>query len=147
MVETTGKTSIEINATPDAVYAIQTDLTRISDLSPECYKAEWEDDATGPVVGAKFRGYNDNGGNKWDAGCVVVAAEPAKEWAFEVPGDDGRSTVWRYQIEATPDGCLVTESFDSPILDGEFFQKINRHKLLLDNIAQTLANLKAVAEA
>ena len=61
MVETTGNTSIEINATPDAVYAILTDLTRISDLSPECYKAEWEDDSTGPVVGAKFRGYNDNG--------------------------------------------------------------------------------------
>ena len=54
---------------------------------------------------------------------------------------------WRYQIEATSDGCRVTESFDSPILDGEFFQKINRHKLLLDNIAQSLANLKAVAEA
>ena len=42
MVETTGNTSIEINATPEAVYAILPDLTRISDLSPECYKAEWE---------------------------------------------------------------------------------------------------------
>ena len=122
-------------------------MNRINELSPECYKAEWEGDATEAIVGAKFRGYNDNGGNKWDAGCVVVAADPGKEWSFEVPGDDGRSTLWRYQIEATPNGCRVTESFDSPILDGEFFQKINRHKLLLDNIAESLANLKAVAEA
>ena len=134
MVETTGNTSIDIDASPETVYAILTDLTRISELSPECYKAEWEGDATGAVVGAKFRG------------CVVVTADPGKEWSFEVPGDDGRSTLWRYQIEATANGCRVTESFDSPILDGEFFQKINRHKLLLDNIAQTLANLKAVAE-
>ena len=147
MVETTGDTSIDIEATPEAVYAILTDLTRISELSPECYKAEWEGDATEAAVGAKFRGYNDNGGRKWDAGCVVVAADPGKEWSFEVPGDDGRSTVWRYQIQATGSGCRVTESFDSPILDGEFFQKINRHQLLLDNIAQSLANLKAVAEA
>ena len=147
MVETTGDTSIYIEATPDDVYAILTDLTRISELSPECYKAEWEGDATEAVAGAKFRGYNDNGGRKWDAGCVVVSADPGKEWSFEVPGDDGRSTIWRYQIQATGSGCQVTESFDSPILDGEFFQKINRHKLLLDNIAQSLANLKAVAEA
>ena len=147
MVETTGETSIDIEASPESVYAILTDLTRISELSPECYKAEWEGDGTSAVVGAKFRGYNDNGGNKWDQGCVVVAAEPGKEWSFEVPGDDGRGTIWRYQIQATSDGCRVTESFDSPLLDGEFFQKINRHKLLLDNIAQSLANLKAVAEA
>lgn len=147
MVETAGDTSINIEATPEAVYAILTDLTRISELSPECYKAEWEGGATEAVAGAKFRGYNDNGGHKWDAGCVVVVADPGREWAFEVPGDDGRSTIWRYQIEATESGCQVTESFDSPILDGEFFQKINRHQLLLDNIAQSLANLKAVAEA
>ena len=147
MVATTGETSIEIGASPEAVYAILPALSRISELSPECYKAEWEGGATEAAVGAKFRGYNDNGGHKWDQGCVVVAADPAKEWSFEVPADDGRSTVWRYQIEATASGCQVTESFDSPLLDGEFFQKINRHKLLLDNIAKSLANLKVVAEA
>ncbi|MDH3682920.1 MAG: hypothetical protein OEV40_23560 [Acidimicrobiia bacterium] len=57
-----------------------------------------------------------------------------------------RSTTWRYTIEPTESGCRVTESFDSPILDGEFFQKINRHDLLLKNIVQTLDNLKAVVE-
>jgi hypothetical protein len=129
------------------VYAILTDLSRISELSPECYKAEWEGDSTGPAMGATFRGYNRNGDQEWDAGCVVVAAEPGKEWAFEVPANDGRSTTWRYTIEPTESGCRVTESFDSPILDGEFFQKINRHDLLLKNIARTLDNLKAVVEA
>ena len=147
MVETTGATSIDIRVSPDAVYAILTDLTRISELSPECYKAEWEGDSTGPAVGATFRGYNQNGDQKWDMSCVVVAANPGKEWAFEVPADDGRGTTWRYEIDSTDNGCRVTESFDSPILDGEFFQKMNRHKLLLENIDQTLLNLKAVAEA
>ncbi len=147
MVETAGTTSIDIKVSPDAVYAILTDLTRISELSPECYKAEWEDDSAGPAVGATFRGYNQNGGQKWDMGCVVVAADPGKEWAFEVPADDGRGTTWRYEIESTDNGCRVTESFDAPILDGEFFQKMNRHKLLLENIDRTLLNLKAVAEA
>ena len=147
MVETAGTTSIDIEASPEIVYAILTDLTRISELSPECYKAEWEDGSTSAVVGAKFRGYNQNGNHKWDQGCVVVAADPGKEWAFDVPADDGRATTWRYEMKPTDNGCRVTESFDSPILDGEFFQKVNRHKILLENIDRTLSNLKAAAEA
>lgn len=147
MVETAGATSIDIEASPEIVYAILTDLTRISELSPECYKAEWENGSTGAAVGAKFRGYNQNGNHKWDQGCVVVAADPGKEWAFDVPADDGRATTWRYEMKPTDNGCRVTESFDSPILDGEFFQKVNRHKILLENIDRTLSNLKAAAEA
>ncbi len=146
MIETTGQASIDVEASPEEVYAILTDLSRISELSPECYKAEWDDGAEGPVVGAAFRGYNRNGGHEWDAACVVVAAEPGAEWAFEVPADDGRSTTWRYTIEAVESGCRVTESFEAPILDGEFFQKINRHDRLVKNINRTLDNLKTVAE-
>lgn len=147
MIETTGTTSIDIDASPEAVYALLTDLSRQGELSPECYKAEWEDGATGPVVGAKFRGYNQAGEMKWDAGAVVVTADPGKEWAFEVPSDDGRNTTWRYEIEATDSGCRVSESFDAPILDGDFFQKMGRHDLLLANIAKSLEKLKAAAEA
>lgn len=147
MVETTGSTSIDIAAAPAAVYEILTDLGRVSEYSPECYKSEWEDGATGAAVGAKFRGYNQVGDRKWDAGCEVVAAEPGREWAFEVPAQDGRRTLWRYEIEATAEGCRVTESFDSPILDMEMFQQMNRHSGLLANISQSLQNLKAVAEA
>lgn len=147
MVETTGNASIDIEASPETVYAILTDLSRINELSPECYKSEWEGDATGPAVGAGFRGYNRMGDNEWDVGCIVVAADPGKEWAFEIPADDGRKTTWRYLIEANGSGSRVTESFDSPILDGEFFQKVNRHDLLLKNIAQTLENLKKAAES
>ncbi len=147
MVETTGSASVAIDASPEVVYDILTDLSRIGELSPECYKVEWEGGASGPAVGAEFRGYNRNSGNEWDAGCVVTAADPGREWAFEVPAPDGRKTVWRYVIEPTESGCLVTESFDSPILDAEFFQKVGRHDLLLKNIAQTLDNLKAAAES
>ena len=147
MAETTGSTSIEINASPQEVYALLTDLTRISEVSPECYKAEWEGGATGPEVGAAFRGYNEAGPNKWDAGCVVVTADPGKEWAFKVPADDGRDTLWSYQMEASDSGCTVTESFDAPILADEYFVKMGRHEMLLANISGTLTNLKHAAEA
>jgi len=146
MAETTGSATIEIAASPQAVYDVLTDLSRISEVSPECYQAEWEDGASGPAVGAGFRGYNQAGANKWDAGCVVVAAEAGSEWAFKVPADDGRDTVWRYEITSTESGCSVTESFDSPILADEYFVNMGRHKMLIANIEGTLANLKKAAE-
>ena len=68
---------------------------------------------------------------------------------IETTGNDqvGIAATWRYTIEPTESGCRVTESFDSPILDGELVQRIDRHDLLLKNIARTLDNLKAVVEA
>ncbi len=147
MVETAASAMIEIEASADAVYDLLTDISRISELSPECYRAEWEDGATGPVVGAAMRGYNRNGKMEWDARAIVVEAEPGRRWALKVPSDDGRSTVWRYEIELTTSGCRVTESFEAPVLDGEFFQKIGRYDLLVDNLRKSVENLKAVAEA
>ncbi len=64
-----------------------------------------------------------------------------------MPADDGRDTLWHYQIEATDSGCVVTESFDAPILADEYFVKVGRHEVLIANISGTLTNLKAAAES
>ena len=146
MTDTTGSASIEIAAGPQEVYELLTDLSRISELSPECYRAEWEGGADGPAVGATFRGYNRRGDREWDIAVEVIAAEPGRAWAFEVPAPDA-PTRWRYELEATDAGCRVTESFDAPILVEERFQAMGRHGMLMDNIETTLANLKAAAEA
>ena len=147
MSTTSGSSTIEIDARPETVYELLTDLSRVGELSPECWKAEWTEGSTEAVVGAKFLGHNRVGENEWQAGCEVVAATPSQEWAFKVPAPNGSDTVWRYEITATDDGCTVTETFDAPILTEERFVKMNRHAMLLGNISGTLKNLKAVAEA
>ena len=48
--------SIDIDAPPDVVWRLVADITRMGEWSPECWKAEWEGDATGPAVGAHFHG-------------------------------------------------------------------------------------------
>lgn len=146
MAETTGSASIEIAASCEQVYAVLTDLSRISEISPECFKAEWDEGSTGPEVGAGFRGHNRVGDRAWEVACVVVAADPGKRWAFKVPSDDGRDTTWSYDLVPTESGCVVTESFDAPILADAFFVEMGRHELLLDNIAGSLINLKNAAE-
>lgn len=53
-----GSASIAINASPDDVYAVLSDVTRMGDLSPECYKCEWNGGSAEAVTGATFTGHN-----------------------------------------------------------------------------------------
>lgn len=73
---------------------------------------------------------------------MLLAPAVGEGVGLEIPADDARGTTWRYEIEPTASGSRVTESPDSPILDGEFFQKMNHYDLLLKSIARTLDDLK-----
>jgi hypothetical protein len=53
-----GSEQIQINASPERVYALVADLTRMGEWSPECQRVEWDERATGPAEGATFTGYN-----------------------------------------------------------------------------------------
>lgn len=53
-----GSASIIVNASPDEVYAVVSDVTRLGGLGPECYAWEWNDEAAKPVPGATFTGHN-----------------------------------------------------------------------------------------
>src|SRR4051812_40486319 len=100
-------TSLEIGAPPEAVWDLVADVTRIGEWSPEAVRAEWIDGATGPVVGARFKGHNKRKG-KWSTTCTVTECDRGRAFAFEA----GRDTGWRYEFVSTGTGCLVTESFE-----------------------------------
>jgi uncharacterized protein YndB with AHSA1/START domain len=57
-----GRASVDIAAPPELVYDLITDVTRMGDWGPECYRCEWLDGATAPSIGARFRGYDRRGG-------------------------------------------------------------------------------------
>jgi uncharacterized protein YndB with AHSA1/START domain len=106
--------TVHIEATPKAVWDLVSDVTRIGSYSPETFEAEWLDGATGPEVGAKFRGHvkrNGRGPTYW-APCWVIAAEPEKEFAFGVGRQGKPVNTWRYRLEASGEGTDVTESFE-----------------------------------
>ena len=49
--------TVHMNATPEEVWALVSDVTQIGRYSPETFEGEWLDGATGPAVGARFRGH------------------------------------------------------------------------------------------
>ena len=99
--------SLRISASPEHLYGVLSDPTEMGRLSPECTGGSWLDGATGPAVGARFKGTNRRGIARWSTTNTVVAAEPGLEFAFETKQSGVR---WRFRLVADGDGTLVTES-------------------------------------
>lgn len=106
--------TVHMSATPEQVWELVSDITNTGKFSPETFEAEWLDGATGPAVGARFRGHvrrNGRGPVYW-TNCVVTDCEPGKVFGFTVEGPGGKAVnTWRYEFAASDDGTDVTESF------------------------------------
>ena len=101
--------SLRIAASPERVYEIVTDIAGMGRLSPECTGGRWLDGATGPVVGARFKGTNKRGFARWSTTNEVVEAEPGRAFSFKTLQSGYQ---WTYRMEPDGDGTLVTERRD-----------------------------------
>jgi uncharacterized protein YndB with AHSA1/START domain len=105
--------TVHMAAPPEQVWELVSDVTKIGSYSPETFEAEWLEGATGPAVGAKFRGHvkrNGKGPTYWTT-CTVLECVPGREFGFGVGPSDKPLNVWRYQLEPSDGGTDVTESF------------------------------------
>lgn len=137
-----GQATIHVKASPEQVYALISDVTRMGEWSPECVECEWIDGATGPAVGAKFKGTNKIGFYKWSTSPVVTAAEPGKGFAF-----NAGATEWRYSFTPDGEGTSVTESFVVTSTLTKIYSTIARRQAaLVKGMQTTLERIKAAAE-
>jgi hypothetical protein len=143
---------VTIAASPEAVYALITDLSTLAALAEETDAMEW---VTGNAVapGAVFKGHNRNGSKKWTTKCTVTAAEPGRAFAFDVKSTGLPIAHWRYDISATEGGCTVTEQtwdrrpgWFKP-LAGLATGISDRDSANAEHIKVTLQRLKARAES
>jgi hypothetical protein len=105
--------TVHMSATPKKVWDLVSDVTRIGEFSPETFEGEWLDGATGPAVGARFRGHvkrNGKGPIYWTT-CYVTVCEPGREFTYGVGSADNALNTWSYKLEPRDDGTDVTESF------------------------------------
>lgn len=144
--------SLQISASPDELYDIVSDITKMGRLSPECTGGRWLGKASGPKAGATFVGFNKRGWARWATLNKVVAAERGKEFAFHTTAN---GTKWSYQFEASEDGTLVTESRApfkpkpgaAKLVTNLFLGGSESHDVeMIEGMAKTLERLKAIAE-
>jgi hypothetical protein len=108
-----GEVDLHMRAVPDEVWALVSDVTRIGEFSPETFEAVWTHGATGPAVGARFKGHvkrNGVGPTYWSP-CTVTRCEENEVFEFAVGLDGNALTTWGYRLEAQGDRTRVTEYF------------------------------------
>lgn len=145
-----GSATVRVVASPDAIFALLTDLDELPKLSPENQRCEFLDGSSVVEVGARFRGYNKAHDYEWHADCAVIEFDPGHRFAYEVPPGYEHATIWSYTIEPDGDGCVVTEAFHAPLLAHPDLYP-GRVEGRRDNLEQgcetTMANLKATLES
>lgn len=146
--------STTIAAPPDRLYAMVSDVTRMGEWSPECFRCTWVRGATGPAVGARFRGWNRKGWRRWWTDATVTKAEPGKEFAFAVSSFGLPVAGWGYRFEPSADGgTVVTEYWNDrrqkpmAVVSGVAVGVADREGHNRRGMEQTLQRIKAVAEA
>ena len=83
--------SIEIQASPEAVYDLVADLPRMGEWSPENIGGEWQGSGSGKV-GDRFLGHNRTSARSWSVPVMVTVAERGRCFAFVTHPDDGSAT-------------------------------------------------------
>jgi uncharacterized protein YndB with AHSA1/START domain len=144
-----GSATIHIDAPPEAVYAMISDVTRMGEWSPETHTCVWIDGATGPAVGARFKGSNKRGIVRWSTKPTVTVAEPGKEFTFEVGSPGKEDTRWSYKMTPSGGGTELTESFEALryILFFKIVSPPKRRKVQLQQgVEKTLERIKQAAE-
>jgi Polyketide cyclase / dehydrase and lipid transport len=152
MTDPCATSTVRIDARPDTVYRLITDLPTLAALAEEAQATgSRRGDAVWP--GPVFVGRNRNGWRRWTTRCTVTDAEPGRVFAFDV-----RHTVLpiahrQYDIDAVEGGCRVTEStWDHR---PTWFRKVagvatgiaDRTAASAEHIRLTLQRLKQRAEA
>ena len=147
--------TVHMRASPDRIWELIADVTNTGRFSPETFEAEWIDGATGPAVGARFRGHvnRTQRGIKYWTVCEVVECVPGREFAFDVITRGRRLNRWRYQLVPAGEGTDVTESFQ---LAPTFFLRLywlfagrgprSRRKTNVNGMRTTLERIKAEVE-
>ena len=153
--------SVRFEASPERVWDLVTDISRIGEFSLEAVGAEWVHGATGPAVGACFVGQNKVGDLEWSRVCMVVASERPRMFAYVVGDrfDGSRTGRWSYELTSDGDGTIVRQCFEheatgrsgvrlraerDPARAGEIVSA--RTKYLEENMAITLEAMRAVLE-
>ena len=147
--------TVTVAASPEAVYDLVADVSRMGEWSPVCTGCEWQDDAR-----TRFVGSNAVGGRTWQTICRVEVAARGREFTFVNTGMDGSADLvkWSNRVAPADGGCELTEAWE--VLPAYPASRLERQPDLdltsalgqsLENaragITQTLAALKTAAES
>lgn len=142
--------SIDVDASPEQVWRVVSDLKRMGEWSPQCKKMK--------VFGGEVRkgtttlNVNRKGFLVWPTTAKVVDFEPNKTIAFRIVEN---KTVWSYTLTPTATGTTVVEKREAPTGTSAISGFLVKNVLggteqfdveLVDGMNATLQRIKAASE-
>jgi len=142
--------SIDIDASPEAVWALVSDLSLMPKWSPQCKLMK----AFGPVrPGTRTVNVNRRNYLFWPTTSRITEVVPQRKLAFRV---NANNTVWSYELEPTATGTRLTESRHaengvkpvSNLLVNTVMGGVPNFEVeLVDGMNASLSRIKAAAES
>ena len=106
---------ITIDAAPERVWALVTDISLPAQFSPEFQGADWVDG--GPALGATFHGHNKHQFvGEWTTTSTVTAFEDGAAFEWTVGDVENKTARWRFDL--VPDGNGTTLRFSAEMGPG-----------------------------
>ena len=103
-----------IEAPPERVWGIVSDIFLMAELSPELQQVAWLDsdpeDATGPAVGRRFAGRRAPPAmGEWETASTVVECDPPHRFGWAVGDPAHPSATWRFTLRAEGAGTRLEQ--------------------------------------
>jgi len=99
----TVEVSIVVDATPEQVWELVSDITLPARFSSELQAAEWIDDTT-------FRGHNvHEAAGEWETVCTVTERDSPRVFAYAVGDPANPSASWRFTVAPEGEGSRLTQ--------------------------------------
>ncbi|MGH9046709.1 MAG: SRPBCC family protein [Acidimicrobiales bacterium] len=144
--------SVEISASPEAVWSFVSDVTRVGEWSGECRACIWMGEPASAQPGARFKGRNRRGVIRWTRLNEVVRADAPNELVWRtVPGGPYLDSVeWRLSIGGNATCSKVSESFRivkmPDLMRWLIPLALPAHRDRSDDLAADLGRLKLLVE-
>ena len=149
-----------IEAPLATVWQLVCDIQTPARFSSEFQGGEWLDGATGPALGARFRGHNfHEARGSWQSESTICEFEPERAFGWDV-GDPARPAArWRFSLERAGSSIRLTQWMQIGPGESGISQLIEQmpdkeHRILRRRLAEhhanmtaTLAGIKSAAEA
>jgi uncharacterized membrane protein len=99
-----------IDAPPDRVWEVVSDIELMPTMSQELQSIEWLDGATEPSVGAGFVGHSKHEAlGEWSTTSEVIECEPERVLAWAVEDPKNPTAIWRFRLEPKDGGTELSQ--------------------------------------
>lgn len=106
----TVEVSTWIDAPPDRVWELASDIHVIAESSTELQRVEWTRGCDGPSVGARFTGYNKHPAiGEWSTLSEIVEYTPQRVITWAVGDAENPAATWRLRLVAEGCGSRLSE--------------------------------------